>query len=54
MAEGRTSEVPCYGAGASETAPSPLGMKVLDLLEQTVLFTSEDEQYLRMTGVLED
>ena len=55
MSEGRTSEVPGYGYGVPETAHSPLGMEDLDLLKQTVLFTAEDERYLRMAGdVLED
>jgi hypothetical protein len=55
MTEGRTSEVPGYGYGAPDTAHSPLGMEDLDLLKQTVLFTGEDERYLRMAGdVLED
>jgi hypothetical protein len=55
MTEGRTSEVPGYGYGAPDTAHSPLGMGNLDLLKQTVLFTGEDERYLRMAGdVLED
>jgi NAD(P)-dependent dehydrogenase (short-subunit alcohol dehydrogenase family) len=55
MTEGRTNEVPGYGYGASDTARSPLGMEDLDLLKQTVLFTGEDERYLRMAGgVLED
>ena len=55
MTEGRTSEVPGYGYGAPDTAQSPLGMDDLDLLKQTVLFTGEDERYLRMAGdVLED
>ena len=55
MTEGRTSEVPGYGYGAPDTAHSPLGMEDLDLLKQTVLFTAEDERYLKMAGkVLED
>lgn len=55
MTEGRTNEVPGYGYGAPDTAHSPLGMEDLDLLKQTVLFTGEDERYLRMAGdVLED
>lgn len=40
-----------FGAGAR----SPLDLGDLDLLKQTVLFTEEDEGYLRMAGeVLED
>jgi len=47
--------VPGYGFGAQATARSPLGLEDLDLLKQTVLFTEEDEEYLRLAGdVLED
>ncbi|MDX6380822.1 MAG: hypothetical protein QOI57_1846 [Rubrobacteraceae bacterium] len=45
--------IPGYSFGA--TARSPLDLGDLDLLKQTVLFTEEDEGYLRMAGeVLED
>src|SRR4028118_1021901 len=50
MTEGRTDEVPGYGYGPADTAHSPLGLEDLDLLKQTVLFTGEDERYLRMAG----
>src|SRR5215218_4451403 len=44
-----------YSFGAQETARSPLALEDLDLLKQTVLFTEEDEEYLRLAGdVLED
>ena len=47
--------VPGYDFGAGTVARSPLGMEDLDLLKQTVLFTEEDEEYLRLAGdVLED
>ena len=47
--------VPGYSFGAQETARSPLDLEDLDLLKQTVLFTEEDEEYLRLAGdVLED
>lgn len=47
--------IPGYGFGSGDIARSPLGMEELDLLKQTVLFTGEDEEYLRMAGeVLED
>lgn len=40
-----------YGAAAA----SPVTLQDLDLLKQTVLFTEEDEKYLRMAGeVLKD
>jgi hypothetical protein len=53
MMEGR--EVPGYDFGASTVARSPLGGGELDLLKRTVLFTEEDEEYLRLAGdVLED
>ena len=47
--------IPGYGYGSTEIARSPLTLEDLDLLKQTVLFTEEDERYLRMAGdVLED
>ena len=47
--------IPGYGFGAQETARSPLDLEDLDLLKQTVLFTDEDQEYLRLAGdVLED
>ncbi len=53
MTEGR--DVPGYSFGAPTVARSPLGGEDLDLLKQTVLFTEEDEEYLRLAGdVLED
>ena len=53
MAEAR--EIPGYGFDAEATARSPLDLEDLDLLKQTVLFTEEDEEYLRLAGdVLED
>jgi hypothetical protein len=50
MSEGRGVGVPGYGFGAQATAGSPLGLEDLDLLEQTVLFGAEDEEYLRLAG----
>jgi hypothetical protein len=53
MMEGR--KAPGYDFGASTVARSPLGGEDLELLKQTVLFTEEDEEYLRLAGdVLED
>ena len=44
-----------YTFGTEQTAHSPLTLNDLELLKQTVLFTDEDERYLRMAGeVLED
>jgi hypothetical protein len=55
MSEGRGVGVPGYGFGVQGTARSPLDLGDLDLLKQTVLFTVEDEEYLRLAGeVLED
>ncbi len=55
MSEGRGVGVPGYDFGDRATAGSPLGLEDLGLLEQTVLFTAEDEEYLRLAGdVLED
>jgi hypothetical protein len=42
--------IPGYGYGSAEIARSPLTLEDLDLLKQTVLFTEEDERYLRMAG----
>jgi hypothetical protein len=53
MTEGR--DVPGYDFGARSVSRSLLGVEELDLLKQTVLFTEEDEEYLRLAGdVLED
>jgi hypothetical protein len=49
MGEGRAS-VPGYTYGAGEVARSPLSLEDLDLLKRTVLFTEENERYLRMAG----
>jgi hypothetical protein len=49
-AEHRQGGIPGYGYGSPEIARSPLGLEDLDLLKQTVLFTEEDEGYLRMAG----
>ena len=47
--------VPGYDFGAGTVTRSPLGIEDLDLLKQTILFTDEDERYLRLAGdVLED
>ncbi|HZY57105.1 MAG TPA: protoglobin domain-containing protein, partial [Rubrobacteraceae bacterium] len=52
---GERGVIPGYGFGGEATARSPLGLEDLDLLKQTVLFTVEDEEYLRLAGeVLED
>ncbi|MDQ3865108.1 MAG: protoglobin domain-containing protein [Actinomycetota bacterium] len=54
MSEGQAG-VPGYTYGRKEVARSPLSLEDLDLLKRTVLFTEEDERYLRMAGdVLED
>ncbi|GAA6617649.1 protoglobin domain-containing protein [Scytonema sp. NUACC26] len=44
-----------YTYGTAAVAYSPLSMEDLELLKQTVLFTEEDEKYLRLAGeVLQD
>jgi hypothetical protein len=54
MDEGRGG-VPGYDFGAGTIARSPLGIEDLELLKRTVLFTDEDEEYLRVAGeVLKD
>lgn len=50
MVGGNGETVPGYGYGTQAVASSPLGVEDLDLLKQTVLFTEEDERYLRMAG----
>jgi hypothetical protein len=50
MSSERREGIPGYGYGTQEIARSPLGLEDLDLLKQTVLFTEEDERYLRMAG----
>lgn len=48
-----SEQIPGYTYGKAPR--SPLTVKDLDLLKQAVLFTGEDERYLRMAGdVLED
>lgn len=42
--------MPGYTFGAPDGARSPLSQEEVDLLKQTVLFTAEDERYLRMAG----
>jgi hypothetical protein len=46
----RRGDIPGYGYGTREIARSPLSLEDLGLLKQTVLFTEEDERYLRMAG----
>jgi hypothetical protein len=49
----RTELIPGYDYGS--VAPSPVTPHDLDLLKRSVLFTDEDQRYLRMAGdVLED
>jgi hypothetical protein len=50
MTERGADEIPGYSYGAPDTARSPLGVGELDLLKETVLFTEEDERYLRLAG----
>ena len=50
MSEGRGVGVPGYDFGAQATAGSPLGLEDLDLLEQTLFFGAEDEEYVRLAG----
>src|SRR5919202_4449754 len=55
VVEERRGDVPGYDFGAAGAARSPLGLGELDLLKETVLFSGEDEEYLRLAGdVLED
>lgn len=44
----QSTEIPGYDYG--RVGPSPLGLEELEHLKQTVLFTEEDERYLRLAG----
>ena len=44
------AQIPGYTYGTAEVAQSPVSMEEFELLKQTVLFTEEDEKYLRMAG----
>ena len=46
----RQGGIPGYGYGTQEITGSPLTTEDLELLKQTVMFTEEDERYLRMAG----
>ena len=50
MTERGADEIPGYSYDAPDTARSPLRVGELDLLKETVLFTEENEHYLRMAG----
>src|ERR671912_341488 len=50
MSDERQGGIPGYGYGTQEIAKSPLTLEDLDLLKRTVMFTEEDEEYLRMAG----
>ncbi len=41
-------QIPGYDYG--RVAPSPVGLQDLELLKKSVLFTDEDERYLRLAG----
>lgn len=45
-----TSTVAGYTYGTDAVAHSPLSLHDLELLKQTVLFSQDDEKYLRMAG----
>jgi len=44
------AEIPGYTYGTGEAATSPVSLEELEQLKQSVGFTKEDEQYLRMAG----
>lgn len=43
-------QIPGYTYGTTEVAASPVSLKDFELLKQAVLFTEEDERYLRQAG----
>lgn len=45
-----TTQVADYTYGTNDVARSPLTLEDLNLLKQTVLFTEDDEKYLRLAG----
>ncbi len=44
------TQIPGYTYGTAEVATSPVSLEDFELLKQTVLFTEEDEKYLRLAG----
>ena len=50
MSAEQQRSIPGYDYGSEELAASPVTLEDLDLLKQAVLFTDEDERYLRMAG----
>ncbi|RNC80354.1 MAG: protogloblin ApPgb [Phycisphaera sp.] len=47
-------EIPGYTLGGPEVAPAPITLEELGLIKKSLLFTAEDEKYLRISrGVLE-
>ncbi|HEX7121734.1 MAG TPA: protoglobin domain-containing protein [Gemmatimonadaceae bacterium] len=50
-----TTEIPGYTYGQPEVGRSPVSLADFELMKKTVLFTAEDERYLRMSyDVLKD
>ncbi|MFC4249206.1 protoglobin domain-containing protein [Natribaculum luteum] len=50
-----TDEIPGYALGDESIPEAPIDEEAFDRLKQSVMFTEEDEEYLRMAGdVLED
>lgn len=43
-------QIPGYTYSTAEVAASPVSLKNFELLKQAVLFTEEDERYLRLAG----
>ncbi|HZU04548.1 MAG TPA: protoglobin domain-containing protein [Chloroflexota bacterium] len=48
--EQHAAQIPGYTYGTAAVARSPLTLEDLRLLKETVLFTDEDERYLRLAG----
>ncbi len=46
--------IPGYTFGEESVPESPIDPEEFDLLEETVMFTEEDEEYLRMAGEVLD
>jgi hypothetical protein len=47
---GMKQQIPGYTYGTPKVAKSPISLEELELLKKTVMFTQEDERYLRKAG----
>ena len=45
-----TSEIPGYDLGSEAVPPAPISMEEFERLKRTVMWSEEDDEYLRMAG----